>query len=57
MKSLEIKNCTLITHAVRKSINIKLIKNDGSRELSHDVLFSQENFHKGGALLLIINSM
>ena len=38
-------------------MNISLINKYGGRELCHDVLFSQENLHNDGELLLIIDFM
>ena len=38
-------------------MNISLINKYGGRELCQDVLFSKENLHKDGELLLIIDFM
>ena len=57
MKQIKTKICNIIAHAVIKTMNISLIKNHGGRELCHNVLFSKDNIHKDGTLLLIINFM
>ena len=46
MKHLKTKNCNLIAHTVIQIINISLIKDYGSRELCHNVLFSTKTLNK-----------
>ena len=46
MKQLKTKNCNSNAHALIKIINISLIKDYGSRELCHNVLFSTKNLNK-----------
>ena len=57
MKQLKTNISNIIAHALIKIMNRSLINNYGGRELCHDVLFSKENIHKDGELLLIIDFM